>query len=721
MFRRRVASCLLALVVVVSLLSVVPAVSAVSVTDSRADVSSHVRIISQQGTPINNTTVRQENPETVGEDGDLRQVQTNLARTLSTRLGESSIQISQGEYEQARRLLGDDYDRELGKYVDVAAETDSEATAERFQQASTQTREYATAVESYRETREAYRDARANGNTDRARALARDLEANATRVNQTANSLTETFTELNTTTGTDFSESTSRIEATQTDIQTATATIVQREFTETQLSVETADTVVSFTEPLRLSGQLTTANGTALTDRTVLLQIGEQTQLVETDATGSFTTVYRPTAVPTGEQAITVAYVPVGTSLFAGSSATVSVEVTAVTPTLQLSSIPEETAYNDRVVITGRVAAETTGAGAVPVTLSVDGVQLGSTTTAPNGSFTLQGRLPTTVRSGSHPLTVQIAQTDRALSRVQTRDSITVVETPTQLSLTADAVTAETIDLSGRLVTETASPTGVENAVVTLTQNGDTVRTVTTDGSGEFRLQLALAPVDNRTVTFTVAFDGTGTNLDSATVSTRVQLPAPTATGSTASGDTARRNAPPGSLLAALMASIRSAPLTVGGTLLGLAVFVVAGIVVIMRRPSPPGETDTDDAEAGSDETVSSHPSRVTSADTASRTFLTEATTQLQAGASEDAVRYAYAGVRTRLDTHAESTAGQQAGQTHWEFYETVAPTLSADHRAALQTLTERFERAAFTPDGIEPDEAEKSIETARSLIKSIE
>lgn len=723
---RRAAVCLIAVLVAGSLLAPGPVVGAeVSNPQSAADVASPVSHVAQQGTPTNNTTVRQEDPETVGEDGDLGQVQSNLARVLASRLGDSSIQISEGQYDRARRLLGDEYDRDLGKYVDVAGETGSEGTAETFQQASTRTREYGDAVESYRETREEYREARANGDTERARELARELRRDATRVNRTASSLADSFRQLETETDVEFTESIETIETTRVEILTETTSIVQTEFTETRLSIGTTDERASFTDPLRLTGRLTTANGTALAARSVTIRIGGQTQTVETDADGTFATAYRPTTLPTGDRTVTVRYVPTNASLFVGSSATVSVRVDSVTPTLQVSSTTDRADYNDTVTVTGRVAVDDVGAGAVPVALSVDGVRLGSAVTAPNGSFRVRGRLPATVRSGGQSLTVRIAQTGRALSSVRTSDPITIEATPTRLSIDAEAVNAETVDLSGRVLVESATGDGVPTAVVTVSQNGTALGTLSTDGSGGFATQLAPESADDRTVTLTVAFDGDGTNLGSATASTQVRLPAPadasgtTTTGTDGSAAGATGGAVSwGSLSTTIASTLRSSPLAVGGTLLGLAVLVVAGILAVVRRRD--GASDTTDADAGgidSDDEVSTRPSETEPTDGASSSFISEATERLGAGASEDAVRYAYAGVRTRLGANSGSTAERLDTQTHWEFYETVAPTLSTEQRTALRTLTERFEQAAFTPDGVESGEAERSIETARSLV----
>ena len=708
--RRSALSCLLALLLVGSVLAVGPSVGVASPnTASAADVSTQPSVLAQQTTPTNNTTVRQEDPDSVGEDGDLEQVESQLARSLAGRLGDSSIQISEGQYDRARDLLGDDYDRDLGKYVDVAGETGSERTADRFEDASTQTQEYADAVESYRETREEYEAARANGNTERARELARELQEDADRVNRTASTLSETYETLENETGVDFSESIESIETTRTNVAEETEEIAQTEFTETQLTVSASETAVSFTDPLRLTGQLTTVNGPALADRSVTLRLGQQRQTVETDTDGRFSTQYRPTTLPTGEQSLTATYVPASDSLYAGSSTSLPVTVSAVTPTVEVTSATEQAAYNDSVVVSGRVTVDEIGTAAVPVTLSVDGVRLGSIETDSNGTFTVRGRLPATIQPGSQSLTVRVGQTGRAVSAVETREGLTVEETATQLSLDAEAVSPETIELSGRLVAESSSDSGVSDAVVTVTQNGSAVGTVQTDGTGGFRMQLTPDALDGRTVAVQVAFGGDGTNLQSTTASTQVQLPAVSEDSGSMDTDSLS-----GELSDSGVASVvRSAPLPLGGAILGLVVLGAAGGLWLVRRrrddsgPTPTAGSDTSEATQTPDQTPSAKPTQ---------SFISTAVDRLQANANDDAVQYAYAAVRAGLDTETEQNGGQSDTQTHWEFYETAASTLSADERSALQTLTEGFERATFTSGGVDSEDAERSVEIARSL-----
>ena len=714
--RRSAVACLLALLLVGSLLSVGPVISvAVSDTQSASDISSSTPVVTQQETPINNTTVRQEDPDTVGEDGDLEQVESTLARTLASRLGDSSIQISEGEYDRARRLLDDDYDRDLGKYVDVAGETGSEGTANRFEQASTQTREYGDAVESYRVTREEYREARANGNTERARELARKLQRDTDRVNRTGSNLTTTYGQLENETGVDFSESIESVETTRTDVQTETETIVETEFTETRLSVDASETAVSFTDPLRLTGRLTTANGTALDNQSITLRIAEQTATVETDGDGTFSTAYRPTTLLTGAQTLTVTYVPASESVFTSSSANVSVRVDPVTPDLQVSSATDQAGYNESVVVTARVAVDEIGAESVPVALSVDGVPVGSAETTSNGTFTVRSRLPATVQPGSQSLTVRIAQTNRAIEAVQTRESITIEQTPTRLSLDAVAVNAETIDLSGRVLTASTNEQGVPDAVITVTQNGTAVGTLSTGGTGGFSMELSPESVDDRVVTLTVVFDGAGTNLESTTTSTQVRFPA--ASDSESSGNTGESSP---SSSTGIVSSVRSAPLLVGGAVLGVLVLAVAGLLAFTRlRRSESTVVTSDDTASDGSTTETTQSADSGSPDSPGSFFIAEASERLHAGANDDAVQYAYAGVRAHLAASAGLDADQVDTQTHWEFYETVSTALSGEDSSALQRLTEQFEQATFTFDGVSPEDAERSVEAAQSLTES--
>jgi len=74
-------------------------------------------------TPTENGTVQHERPEAAGESGDLQALQRWLDGRLSGQLESSTVALSEGEYERARAMLGDDYDERLDQYVDVAGET----------------------------------------------------------------------------------------------------------------------------------------------------------------------------------------------------------------------------------------------------------------------------------------------------------------------------------------------------------------------------------------------------------------------------------------------------------------------------------------------------------------------------------------------------------------------------------------------------------------------
>ena len=117
----------LGLLVLLLVATVLPAQAAVSATDAAQFTSTPERV---ETVPLarNNSTVHHENPDDVRSEEDISRLEGWLAGRLSSRLGGSSVQIEQGQYQKARSVLGDDYNGLLSKYVEVTGQTESPKT-----------------------------------------------------------------------------------------------------------------------------------------------------------------------------------------------------------------------------------------------------------------------------------------------------------------------------------------------------------------------------------------------------------------------------------------------------------------------------------------------------------------------------------------------------------------------------------------------------------------
>jgi uncharacterized protein YeaO (DUF488 family) len=60
---------------------------------------------------------------------------------------------------------------------------------------------------------------------------------------------------------------------------------------------------------------------------------------------------------------------------------------------------------------------------------------------------------------------------------------------------------------------------------------------------------------------------------------------------------------------------------------------------------------------------------------------------------------------------------GRSRTKTHGEFYRDYLNELSTERADALRSLTERFERAAFSPLRTSADDARQAIEEAETVV----
>lgn len=638
----------------------------------------------------NETTVQHVDPDETSADGDLSALQSSLARRMAARLADSSIQLSQGQYEAADQLVGEEYQDQYGKYVEVAGETDEGPQSETFATAQQNQRQLARDVETYRETLEAYRTARRNGNEQRARRLARELNALATNISTTETTLVGSYETLETESGADLSDGQQVINRTVENVTTTQAEIRAATFTATSLTVSADAETASFAAPLVLTGELTTENGTALADRRVQFRIGEQTLQTTTDADGSFTVEYRPVTRPVGETDVTLRYVPNASSVYLGSKTSVSVTITQVTPALQVETVTDRVGFGETVRVTGRVTAAEMSVDGVPVVMTVGGQQIATGTTT-DGTFTLLGLLPAGVAAGTAQVQVRIPLEDRAIAGTTTTRSLQVMETATDLSVRATA-SESTVQLRGRLTTRDGTP--VSGQELTLVRNGSVVETVQTTAGGTYTAQLAGEPETAYRVR--VQYDDSSTNLGPANATTVVTLlPSAGATGDTGASDS--------SIIAQLGATVTELPLlALFGA--GLVFALVAGAVWLWRRE------ETSGTAASSDGVVTNSVPTADSADSDA------ALAAAQAALAEDAdvaVERGYTRIRQQLQARG---LGSSAA-THWEFYRAcVAAGLTGTD--ALEQLTQLYEQAAFGPAGVDRAAAEAALEAATQLLE---
>ncbi|MBX0297802.1 hypothetical protein [Haloarcula nitratireducens] len=661
-------------------------------------------IVAQQttSTPTNNTTVQHERPDNVSRVGDTQRVSAWLERRLAGRLQGSAIELSQGEYERARALLGDEYNSRLEQYVDVAGEiegTSNEETAETFQETQDQQRTYSEAVQSYRETYQDYQRARRQGNTTAARQSGRELEATSEQVTQLNESLNRNYESIGNRTDVDTTGAQTAISNTTQNITAQQAEIRAQLFVETELTVETNGSSVAFNDPMAINGQVTTANGTAVANQPIRVTIFEQRYQTTTDETGAFTVTYRPTTLPVNATNVTVRYLPTTDSPYLGSTTNVSVDVSQVTPSLDVAVSPSQTAYRNRVDTTVTATVDGRPVSKLPLR-AILGQSTANTTTNSSGQATLTQRVPANVPTGNSTLRVTHSREDLAIGPAATSASLSITRTETDLTINAASDNGR-VDVRGRL--QTVNGTGVDGQSVRIAV-GESIQTATTNDTGWYQLTMenvsATESANVSAVPVTARFDGTGTNLGSSRVETTVTIAGGNGSGvfdvgglGGGSGVGVPGLGPGGNDRLELA-------LLVGGGLL-----MLAGLGLWLRG----GESDT---ETGS--TVTEQPAVTASSETPSlaQQWLAQARSALTENDSKGAIVAAYAAIREQLHRRTDIPDSL----THREFIAACAERFDTVEMQALEPLADAYERVTFQAAS-ETSAATEAVDAARSIL----
>ena len=646
----------------------------------------------------NNSTIHQEDPDNVQSDDDLSGLEGWLSGRLSSRLGGSTVKIKQGQYKKAHSVLGDRYNDMLSKYVEVSGKTEGtqdDKIAKNLQNTQQSQQEYVSKVQRYRTLHHRYQRAKRNGNDAKARRVAHKLNRLAKDINRSSGNLTSNYDQLSNNTNVSTRNETKRVQNVTQNISQQQASVREKEFTHTNLTVSVETQQVSFLDPIELTGQLTDENGTGIANQSIRLQLGgnrSKRTAYRTDEDGEFTLTGRPAIATLGKHAFRVEYLPHNDSAYLGSNQTVRVNVSQVPSTISITDHTKQSRYNNTVAISGHVRAQELVAVDVPVAISIGGKRLGTARTAPNGSFSFNAPLPANISAGNHELRVSFPFHHRALTAKNATTSINVRPTTTNLTLSGENEETRNVDLSGEL--HTATGTSLPNQSVTIFVNGTQVASTQTDENGTYRTSLDLPPSAvsaDGNMSFVARFDGQGMNVKSARASTTLAV-APNDTGF-------------------LDSETRKWLISIGVA----ALIVLSGFLLWRSNIGGGNDTGGDGSTAAtvttkppSDGTTDRSPSP------ASIAFLDRARSARDAGEFETAVEMGYAAARDQFSTAVPMTAS-----THWEFYNACRETdLGSDTVSVLGTLTERYEEAAFAANRVSQETATAVIDAVSSLVE---
>ncbi|MCL9818287.1 hypothetical protein [Natronocalculus amylovorans] len=634
----------------------------------------------------NETTPPQhENPDEVSEQGDSERLQLHLESILSERLSESTASVDDRDYEQANISLGSEYDEILENYRNVADEDSVEmyATAQEAHQ------EFTDADGNFESIRIEYEQARQEGDDQRARALAGELEEEATRILDSGDALINSYDEIQSNTNDDYETEIETIEARQEAAEAYVERFNEAEFVDTQLDLSAEGTEASFDDPLTISGQLLTDSGEAIDDRTITLAVGQRLYTVETDNTGQFELAYRPVHLSTDETTLNVQYRPDSSSSFGATNETVPITVTPVDSTVVIDEYSTSASFGDNVTAIGTVVAgeNDRSVSEVEVSLLVDDQRLETVQTDDDGRFSFSAPVPRSIGDGETAIIVRIENQNRAVAT--SNDSVTTLIESTETALTVQAEltdeSAEQISIRGSLETDAGVP--IDNETVSLDIDGEEVDSVETDENGILDHTITVPDTEADSVTIESTFDGSESNLESSNNERTVRIP--------------RDEAAP----SLLPFDMRDILLVSGGT---ITLFGIATAWLIRRDPVSDDERfDIVGTSLSSDPQV---------AQEVSQKLLRSANERVDAGAYEEAIILSYAAVRRRLGHRPEITDAS----THWELYNSYVES-GFDQSSELAEIVQQYERVTFASEQADEVRATQAIEAAERVLKSID
>ena len=637
-----------------------------------------------------NETSEHERPEEAEDESEEGAVSEWLSGQLDERLGESAVQLSEGQYDAAREQVGDEYDEDLERYAELEDEVDDEdderRSAGEFEEARDNQRNITADVESYDRTYEEYQEAVEEGDGETARELARDLDELADSIDEGSQRADEELDRIETETDRDVSMARDSIDSVSSDVESRQSEVREQEFEGTELSVEGDPTAISFSEPMTLSGTVTTEDGEPVANEPIALEIEGQRIEANTSQIGSFSVSYRPTVLPLETTELDVEYVPPRGSPYDGSNASVDVEVEQVDSEIEATEYNETVAFEDNLTVDGTVSAEEVPADAVPVSLIIEGEEYASGETDDDGTFALNATLPANVSLEEPDIRVVTDLEERALANSETDVPVRIEETPSVLEMRVEPTGEHGAIVGGELTTVEGVPVADQTIVIDVEGEETTVETTE---RGAFEQSITL-PDDRTSATVTVTYADSSSNIEDAEESVTIDLGEGGATGFV------------GSLF-------EGVPFSVSVESLGLFVLIVLGSVALtvgayrlyqFRRAR------------GADGTGHRSGSRGSVSDTgAIRVLLSLARDRLGEGETDRAVELAYVAARLGFGH------GPSESQTHWEFYDScLSGGFSTEELRILESLTTHYEVAVFAPERSQESAANEALRDAERL-----
>jgi hypothetical protein len=643
--------------------------------------------VNQSSTPSSH-----QNPSETTEPEESQGVEEHLEEILSNRLEDSTEDATEADYQTARRTLGGDYNQKVGRYTEVAGESQ----AELYLEAREQHYQFIASNERFDELQAAYREARRDGNDRRASELRDQMQQEATTISESGNGLISSYRTLEERTGANRSEAIRLIEARQTEVDQFVTQTEGAGSVNTTLLISTDRTNISFDEPARINGKLETASGAPIANQNVSIVVEDQLYRVQTDSAGQFDLVHRPVD-SLGAATLDIQYLPNETSEYRVTRREIPVNVSRVDSAIRIEPPTSAASFETNLTTAGVVVAGSQNRPVpdVPVALFVDNQRLDTADTNETGRFVFSTAIPRSTNSGEARIEVRMVDANQSIapSSNTTRVQIEPVTTTVALQTDTNETNSRSVAVSG--VLETASGKPIPNSTVDLTVNGNTVDTVSTTQNGTFERTLTLSEdAENSTATIGATFSGEGTHLRPTTETIDLQP----------SGNETLEGLQPSppqnddGELSLLPFSTRDL-LFIGGGMLTL--FGLVGFWWVRRDGTATPERSTVDDSVSTESTPES-----------SHTLFSVAEQQLAANAYENAVVLAYVAVRRQLGQF----LGVPDAATHRELSRSYAAT-ERDHSEELERITQHYERVRYASEAVDEPTAARAVSAAEQIL----
>lgn len=718
---------------------------------------------------VNTSGVRHVDPDSVNENRGIGGLNSWFINQFKDRIRESAEDIKEGQYSRARELFSDRYLRQLRNYADLTEETESETdeqSIDRLRQLQEKNQLFIRQVENYRNTKKQYTEKKQNGSITTARNLGRNLKRLDRDINQTTEDILFIYTKVSNLTQIDLSVSKQDIKDISRNISLQQKKIEGELFVKSNISVyrRYRSQNISFLDPLKIKGKLLSQNGNPIKNGTIQINTEKKTKTTKTDRHGNYTLTYRPVFLSLNTEKINIEYIPDGSTIYLGSKTNTTINITQTTPNLFVENYTKNISFRDSFSASGKININISttktkpkynktnssynlsisnisnqnntnqtvryknrslyrslnsdiksSLGGLPISVSVGGETLGVSRTEKNGRFNFKDRFPYNILNGSRDLNISLSLKNRAIGSIS-KDidrAINVDSTDTSLSFVPYKNIDNTVYARGLLETNTTknnSGVGIGGVPIEISIKNQTIDSVRTNPNGTYSIRFEppgsiindLNPNNRKNssnISVSAIFSGSNTNLKRSSVDKKVEVQIIQENKVQETTDSLF----PQSLYIVLGIGI-VAVLFLFYLFFRYRESIYRYIGIDYKDEKEGIKTDIEgvDSDSGVDSNLIDR-------------YIDVGREYLSSGRVDDAVVVGYEGLKSYFG----DLFGVSSGLTHWEFYNECSKKIDDGKLDSLLDITETYERAAYSDEDIDKQNAKETIQKIQNLVKN--